>query len=106
MDSVDGEAGDGVPGDSAVVELRKRVREVEQRCQAERRQTELAQRERESMKRELLQAQEQVSYSAVYSCLIPLTTPYPLRIIQTISHTNYFSIAIYSCIQFLLYKYC
>lgn len=64
-DSVDGggimcEAGEGVQGDSAVVKLRRRVRGLEQRCQAERRQTELAERERENMKRELLQAQEQV----------------------------------------------
>ena len=59
MDS-GGEAGEGVQIDSTEVELRRRVRGLEQRCQAERRQTELAERDRESMKRELLQAQEQV----------------------------------------------
>ena len=61
-DGVDGEAGEGVQGDGAVMELRRRVRELEQRCQAERRQSELVQRDRESMRRELLQAQEQVCY--------------------------------------------
>ena len=58
MDSVDGES---MGGDSAVVvELRRKVREMEQRCQAERRQSEMAQRDRESMRGELLQAQQQV----------------------------------------------
>ena len=66
----DGVDGEGVWGDTAVVEQRTRkVRELEQRCEAERRQTELAQRDRESVKRELVQAQEQVP---------PLTTPYLL----------------------------
>ena len=52
---------DGVGGDSTAVELRRKVREMEQRCQAERRQLEMAQRDRESMRGELLQAQEQVT---------------------------------------------
>ena len=52
---------DSVDGDSAVVvELRRKVKEMEQRCQAERRQSEMAQRDRESMRGELLQAQQQV----------------------------------------------
>ena len=55
------EAGENVQGDGAAMqELRRRVRGLEERCEAERRQTELAQRERERMKEELLQAQEQV----------------------------------------------
>lgn len=58
---MDGEASDGVGGDSTAVELRRKVREMEQRCQAERRQLEMAQRDRESMRGELLQAQEQVT---------------------------------------------
>ena len=58
---VDGGAGEGVWGDRAVMEQRRgKVRELEQRCEAERRQTALAQRDREGMKRELLKAQEQV----------------------------------------------
>ena len=68
-DSVDGETSEGVQGDSAVMELRRKVRELEQRCQAERRQSELVQRDRESMRRELLQAQEQVCYGQ-YCCYV------------------------------------
>ena len=59
-DDVDGEA---KQGENAVMELRRRVRGLEQRSEAERRQTELAERERERMKGELLQAQEQVSFA-------------------------------------------
>ena len=59
-DSVDGEGDEGSDDVRIAVELRRRVRDLEQRCDAERRQAELAQREKDKLSQQLVQFQEQV----------------------------------------------
>lgn len=64
-------ASDGGGEDVGIIaELRRRVRELEQRCDAEKRQTELATREKVAVKGQLDQLQEQV----IYMCIPKLTS--------------------------------
>lgn len=69
VDSVDGDMRESVQSDSVVVELRRKVRECEQRCEAERKQTELVRRERDTVKGQLLQAQKQVNVQNIFYCI-------------------------------------
>ena len=60
-ESVDGDPVNGSSdGGRTVAELRKRVRGLEQRCESERRQTKLLQREKDSLAEQLNSSHEQV----------------------------------------------